>query len=163
MNARLNSKLIKFFATAGYVGLIPKAPGTFGTLVAVPIAYVLARGGPNFYLVATALLIGFSIWVSEMHERSLGTHDSKQIVIDEVVGYLVAFAWLPFTWQSFLAAFVVFRIFDILKPFPISVLDAKVKGGLGVVVDDLAAGLVANMILQVVASKTDWLGGVGVF
>ena len=57
----------------------------------------------------------------------------------------------------------MFRIFDILKPFPISVLDAKVKGGLGVVVDDLAAGLAANVILQVVASKTDWLGGVGVF
>ncbi len=163
MKPHLNSKLIEFFATAGYVGLIPKAPGTFGTLVAIPIAYVLRGGGPNFYLVATALLIGFSIWVSEMHERSLGTHDSKQIVIDEVVGYLVAFAWLPFTWQSFLAAFIVFRIFDILKPFPISVLDAKVKGGLGVVVDDLAAGLAANVILQVVASKTDWLGGVGVF
>lgn len=160
---KLPPRLIEFFATAGFVGLIPKAPGTFGTTVAIPIAFLLARGGPNFYLIATALLIAFSIYISEMHERVLGTHDSKQIVIDEVVGYLVAFAWLPITWQSFLAAFMLFRFFDILKPYPISVLDAKVKGGLGVVVDDLAAGLIANVLLQVIASKTSWLGGPGVF
>ena len=146
---KFHPRLIEFFATAGFVGLIPKAPGTFGTIVAIPIAYGLALLGPNLYLLSTLILIVFSIW--------------KQIVIDEVVGYLVAFAWLPMTWQSFLGAFVVFRFFDILKPYPISVLDQKVKGGLGVVVDDLAAGLIANIILQVVASKTAWLGGVGVF
>lgn len=160
---KFHPRLIEFFATVGFVGLIPKAPGTFGTIVAIPIAYALALLGPNLYLLATLLLIVFSIWISEMHERALGTHDSKQIVIDEVVGYLVAFAWLPMTWQSFVGAFVVFRFFDILKPYPISVLDRKVKGGLGVVVDDLAAGLIANIILQLVASKTAWLGGVGVF
>jgi phosphatidylglycerophosphatase A len=113
-------KLIEFFATAGFVGLIPKAPGTFGTVVAVPIAFLLALGGPNFYLLSTLVLIVFSIWISELHERALGTHDSKQIVIDEVVGYLVAFAWLPLNWKSLLAAFIVFRIFDILKPLMIS-------------------------------------------
>ncbi|CAN5391065.1 phosphatidylglycerophosphatase A [soil metagenome] len=154
-------RLIEFFATAGFVGLIPRAPGTFGTIVAMPIAFLLAKLGPNIYLVATGLLIVFSIWISELHERNLGTHDSKQIVIDEVVGYLVAFAWLPLTWMSLVAAFVVFRIFDILKPWPISVLDHRVKGGLGVVVDDLAAGMIANVILQLVLSKTTWLGAGG--
>lgn len=158
---KLKPKLIQFFATAGFVGLIPKAPGTFGTIVAIPVAYLLSKLGANGYLLATGFLIGFSIWISELHERNLGTHDSKTIVIDEVVGFLVAFAWLPVTWQSFAAAFVLFRIFDILKPYPISVLDRKVKGGLGVVVDDLAAGLIANVILQLVLSKTDWLGGTG--
>jgi phosphatidylglycerophosphatase A len=158
---KLPPRVIEFFATAGFVGLIPKAPGTFGTVVAIPIAFLLARGGPVFYLVATALLIAFSIYISEMHERVLGTHDSKQIVIDEVVGYLVAFAWLPMTWMAFLAAFIVFRFFDIVKPYPISVLDRKVKGGLGVVVDDLAAGLITNIILQIVMTKTEWLGKTG--
>lgn len=129
--------------------------------MAIPIAFLVARGGPNFYLAATAILIGFSIWVSEIHERSLGTHDSKEIVIDEVVGYLVAFAWLPMTWMSFAAAFIVFRFFDILKPYPISVLDRRVQGGLGVVVDDLAAGLISNLILQFIASRTLWLGAGG--
>lgn len=160
----LPPSIVAFFATAGFVGRIPKAPGTFGTLVAVPLAFSLATVGPNFYLGATAALIVFAIWISELHERALGHHDSKEIVIDEVVGYLVAFAWLPVTWMSVVAAFVVFRFFDILKPYPISVLDARVKGGLGVVVDDLAAGLVANLILQLIASHTSWLGvGRGLF
>lgn len=159
-----SKKWIEFFATAGFVGLSPVAPGTLGTLVAIPLAFALAQGGSNFYLLATLVLIVFSIWISELHERMLGTHDSKQIVIDEVVGYLVTFAWLPMNWMSLAAAFVLFRIFDILKPWPISVLDARVKGGLGVVVDDLAAGLVANLILQFVLSKTTWLGtGGGLF
>ncbi len=156
---KLHPRLIEFFATAGFVGLIPKAPGTFGTLVAIPIALLLASVGPNFYLAATTVLIAFSIWISELHERKLGSHDSKTIVIDEVVGYLVAFAWLPVTWMSVVASFVLFRFFDIVKPYPISVLDKKVKGGLGVVVDDLAAGLIANIILQFVVSKTTWLSG----
>lgn len=157
LSPRQRNRTIEFFATAGFVGLIPKAPGTFGTLVAIPIALLLASVGPNFYLVATTLFIVFSIWISELHERNLGSHDSKTIVIDEVVGYLVAFAWLPMTWMSVAASFVLFRFFDIVKPYPISVLDKKVKGGLGVVVDDLAAGLIANIILQFVLSKTTWL------
>lgn len=157
----LSPKVIQFFATAGFIGLMPKAPGTFGTLVAVPIAFLLAQLGPNLYLLATALLIVFAIWISELYERALGSHDSKEIVIDEVVGYLVAFTWLPMTWMSLVAAFIVFRIFDILKPYPISVLDRRVKGGLGVVVDDLAAGLLTSLILQAVASRTPWLGAGG--
>ena len=155
---KLSPRMIEFFATAGFVGHMPKAPGTFGTLVAVPIAFLLAQAGPGIYLLATVLLIVFSIWISELHERRLGSHDSKQIVIDEVVGYLVAFAWLPMTWMAFVAAFLVFRLFDIWKPYPISVLDRKVKGGLGVVVDDLAAGLLADFLLQMIALKTPWLG-----
>lgn len=152
--------IVAFFATVGFVGRMPKAPGTFGTLVAVPIAVGLSMLGPNFYLIATSILIGFSIWISELHERNVGTHDSKEIVIDEVVGFLVAFTWLPLTLTSLAAAFVLFRFFDIVKPYPISVLDRRVRGGLGVVVDDLAAGLATSFILQIVASQTQWLSGV---
>jgi phosphatidylglycerophosphatase A len=76
-----------------------------------------------------------------------------------VVGYVIAMTWLPLTWQSFLAAFVVFRFFDILKPGPIRRIDQRVKGGLGTVLDDVAAGLVSSVILQVLLRETHWLGG----
>ncbi len=156
----LSPTIVAFFATAGFVGRLPKAPGTFGTLVAVPIALALSLVGPTFYLIATSVLIGFAIWISELHERNVGSHDSKEIVIDEVVGFLVAFTWLPLTLTSLVASFVLFRFFDIVKPYPISVLDRRVRGGLGVVVDDLAAGLATSFLLQIVASQTNWLLGV---
>lgn len=159
----LSPKLIESVVTVGGLGRLPKAPGTFGTLAGLPLAYGLSQVGPHFYLVACVVLLGFSIFACELHERQIARHDAQHIVIDEVVGYLIAFAWLPQTWQSLLAAFVVFRFFDILKPYPISVLDQKVKGGLGVMIDDVAAGLAANIVLQALASRTDVLGGAGVF
>ncbi len=159
----LSPKVVEQFVTVGGLGRLPKAPGTFGTLAGIPLAYGLSLAGPNFYLVATLLLLILSILACELHERQISKHDAQHIVIDEVVGYLIAVAWLPLTWQSLLAAFVTFRFFDILKPYPISVLDAKVKGGLGVMIDDVAAGLAANIVLQALASRTEWLGGFGVF
>lgn len=156
-------KLIEHFVTVGGLGRLPKAPGTFGTLAGIPLAYGLSLAGPVFYLAATIVILILAVFACEIHERQTAKHDAQHIVIDEVVGYLIAFAWLPLTWQSLLAAFVVFRFFDILKPYPISVLDARVKGGLGVMIDDVAAGLAANIILQALASRSDVLGGYGVF
>jgi phosphatidylglycerophosphatase A len=85
-------------------------------------------------------------------------HDPGEIVIDEVIGYVIAATWLPLTWQTFVAAFVVFRLFDIWKPFPIRQIDQKAKGGLGTVLDDVAAGIAANMVLQFVYAQTGLLG-----
>lgn len=113
---------------------------------------------PIGYMLLTLALIGGSIIVAEMYERLFEVHDPKEIVIDEVVGYVIAMLWLPLTWQSFVAAFVVFRIFDILKPGPIRAIDRRVKGGLGTILDDVAAGLVTSVILQVVLKETNWLG-----
>jgi phosphatidylglycerophosphatase A len=138
-------------------------PGTVGTLLGVPLAWLLVHTGPNAYLFITALLVVGSSFIAELYERNTEAHDPGEVVIDEVVGYLIAFAWLPLTWQSFVAAFVVFRFFDILKPFPISVIDRKIEGGLGTILDDVAAGLITNVLLQIVAAKTSWLGGFGVF
>ena len=95
-----------------------------------------------------------------MYERTYQVHDPKEIVIDEVVGYVIAMTWLPLTWQSFLAAFVMFRFFDILKPGPIRRIDQKVKGGLGTVLDDVAAGLISSVLLQVLLREMPWLLGV---
>ena len=141
-------KFTEFFVTGLYIGKIRWAPGTMGTIAAVPLAYYLSQLGLMGYLQWTILLIFLSIGFCSYYEAKSHSHDSQQIVIDEVVGYLVSYMWLPQRWQAFAAAFVLFRFFDILKPFPIGYIDKKVKGGLGVVLDDLAAGMVSNIILQ---------------
>ena len=141
--------VIKFLATGCYLGLIPKAPGTFGTLLGIPLSYLFLSLGEYGYYIATLLFIFLSIVIAELHDRTLKEHDSGTIVIDEIAGYLVAFAALPFQMSWIVAAFLIFRFFDALKPFPINRLD-RIRGGLGIVLDDLGAGLVTNVILQIV-------------
>lgn len=99
-------------------------------------------------MVLTFLLVIGAIFVSDAYEKEQPTHDRPEIVIDEVVGFLITMTWLPFSIKYVALGFVLFRILDIIKPFPISYLNDKVKGGFGVVIDDVAAGLIANVILQ---------------
>ena len=140
--------MIKFLATGCYLGLIPKAPGTFGTLLGIPLSYFFLLLGKYTYLAATLLFILASIFISEFYSRTLKEHDSPTIVIDEVAGYLVAFAMLPFQISWIILAFLLFRFFDAVKPFPINRLD-RIPGGLGIVLDDLGAGIITNIILQI--------------
>jgi phosphatidylglycerophosphatase A len=149
---------IVWIATVGGLGKAPKAPGTFGTLGALPLVPLFAWGGEYFYMAATFFLIVVAMVVAHIYESQGQEHDPKEVVIDEVVGYLVAMLWLPLTWQSFALSFVIFRFLDAVKPFPISVIDRKVKGGVGVVADDLVAGILTNIALQATYLKTDWLG-----
>ncbi|MCC7405730.1 MAG: phosphatidylglycerophosphatase A [Bdellovibrionales bacterium] len=149
---------IVWIATVGGLGKAPKAPGTFGTLGALPLVPLFAWGGEYFYMAATFFLIVVAMVVAHIYESQGHDHDPKEVVIDEVVGYLVAMLWLPLTWQSFALSFVIFRLLDALKPFPISVIDRKIKGGVGVVADDLVAGILTNIVLQATYLKTDWLG-----
>jgi phosphatidylglycerophosphatase A len=158
MKNRVTLKIAEIISTWFWFGKIPWAPGTFGTLATVPFVYALSLSGPIFYMSVTLISVFIGIFAADMYESTLGKHDSSEIVIDEVVGLMIAMTWLPMTWQSLVLGFVLFRIFDILKPFPISWLDEKVKGGLGVMIDDVAAGVITNIILQVLYSKTDWLG-----
>lgn len=129
-----------------------------GTLATIPLAALLIWLGPLYHMSATVILTILAILACEKYERQIGGHDHSHIVIDEVVGFLITMTWLPLTWQSFLGGFILFRIFDILKPWPISHFDKKVRGGLGVVVDDVVAGIFANILLQIVYTKTAWLG-----
>ena len=151
-------RIVEGLATGLYLGKIPFAPGTFGTLLGLPVAWLFIKAGPVAYMVLTVALILFACWIAELHEQYTHAHDPKEIVIDEVAGYVVAMTWLPYTWQSFLGAFLIFRFFDILKPYPINMMDQKIKGGLGTVLDDVAAGLAASIILQIIYSQTMWLG-----
>jgi len=149
------AELISTFFGAGKVS---KAPGTVGTLATVPLAFLFMKLGPIVHMTGVFLLTFLGIWASEMYQRQQGGHDRQEIVIDEVVGFLITMTWLPITWQSFVGGFLLFRLFDIWKPWPIRLLDRNVKGGFGVVADDMAAGILANVILNVVYAKTNWLG-----
>jgi phosphatidylglycerophosphatase A len=96
--------------------------------------------------------------VCEAYELQYQSHDNPEVVIDEVAGYLVAMFWMPHTWQAFLISFFLFRFLDILKPPPLSWIDQGVRGGFGVVLDDLVAGVIVNLVMQVIYTKTTWLG-----
>lgn len=145
-------------ATFFGIGRLPKMPGTWASLAALPLAYGMLHLNAFAYMGLTILILFLGIFACDILEKTRKSHDDGDLVIDEVVGILITLTWLPITWQSFVFGFVLFRFLDILKPFPISVLDKKVKGGLGVMIDDVAAGIIANIVLQVIYTKTSWLG-----
>jgi phosphatidylglycerophosphatase A len=129
-------------------GLAPKAPGTFGTLAAVPIFLLLAPLSAGYYL---AVLIAFSllgIYLCDYAAKAAGVHDHPAIVWDEIVGFLITMFMVPISWQSVLVGFALFRLFDILKPWPISYLDKHCHGGFGIMIDDIVAGLAALAIMH---------------
>lgn len=155
----MKQKLVILLATFFGSGKLPKSPGTWGTIATIPLWYLLAKNlHVVTYMIVTLLLCVAAILIAQAYENMTNTHDSKEIVIDEVVGFLITMTWLPMTWQSLVAGFVLFRLIDITKPPPIRQLDQKVKGGVGVVIDDIAAGVVCNIILQMVYTYTPWLG-----
>ena len=145
-------------ATLFGLGKNRKAPGTWGTAATLPLAFLLMWLGPLVHMGATLLLLPVGILAAEFYDQQNGRHDCQEVIIDEVLGFLITMTWLPMTWQSFAFGFLLFRLLDIFKPFPIGYLDKKIQGGLGVVIDDVAAGLIANILLQIVYTKTAWLG-----
>ena len=148
---------VEVLATFGYLGKAPIAPGTVGTLGAFPLALVFAFLGPVGYMIATLLFAGFAIWVAQAYEKQAVSHDASEIVIDEVAGGVIAFTWLN-TWQAFLTAFLIFRLLDALKPPPIGWADKKIKGGVGVVADDLIAGILTSLVMQALLVNTSFFG-----
>lgn len=130
------------------LGRLKPGPGTWGTLGAIPLVVLFNFLGPMGYLVATFVSAVGAILACHFYQQTREGHDHQEIVIDEVVGFCVTMAWVPLTLPYILAGFVLFRLLDILKPPPISWADKKIKGGVGVVADDLIAGIIANMILQ---------------
>jgi phosphatidylglycerophosphatase A len=141
---------ILILATGFGVGYSPVAPGTLGTLIGIPVFYFLSNISSPVYEIT---LIGFfflSIWISENAEMFFGKKDDQRIVIDEIMGFLVTMLWVPKTAILMVIGFFLFRFFDILKPFPIRRLEKRLKGGYGVVLDDVMAGVYANIVLQVI-------------
>ena len=131
-------------------GLAPIAPGTAGTLVAIPLYLLISDLPLTFYLAIVAVVSIAGIWICGRAADDLGVHDHPGIVWDEIAGYLLTMAMLPSGWLWIVAGFLLFRLFDILKPWPIRWLDRKVSGGLGIMLDDLAAALFALAILHAI-------------
>ena len=130
-------------------GLSPFAPGTMGTLAAIPFAFVLKSLGAVGFWIMLLLLFLAGIKLCTHVSRKLGVHDHGGIVWDEMVGYWLAVAFVPLQWQWLLAAFVLFRFFDIVKPWPIRQIDKKISGGFGIMIDDVVAALFSMIILAV--------------
>ncbi len=139
---------VMFLATGGYIGRIPIAPGTFGSLIGIPIAYAFSLMGKPTAFTAVVLIILAAVWIAHLAEKQLKQKDPGCIVIDEVAGMCVALVGVPFTWFTGLAGFFMFRALDILKPPPVRQLDRRLGGGWGIVMDDVAAGAMTNIVLR---------------
>lgn len=141
-------KLALAVATVGGVGYAPVASGTFGSLAAVPLLPALAAlrtRSPVAYALVVFGLAAAAVWAAGRAETILGAHDHSNIVIDEVAGLVVAGIFLPGTWLATGIAFLLFRFFDIVKPFPANLIDRRLEGGISVVGDDLVAGAYAGI------------------
>ena len=134
-------------AAWGPCGFAPIAPGTFGTLGAIPLFWALSFTTWPVYVGVTLALLAVGVYAARRAGGHWGVVDASPIVIDEVVGYLVTMAFVPFSWPAALAGFLLFRLFDVLKPWPASAFD-RVKSGFGVMMDDVAAGVFAWGALQ---------------
>jgi len=151
-----SSYLVTLFVTLG-VGKIPFAPGTWGTVVGVALWWLFQ---PPLVLGLVLIVATFlvSIPLINLYEKQSGAHDPKEVIIDEVIGVWVTLLMVPLTPMNILVGFLLFRFFDILKPFPISWLDREVGGGFGTLCDDVAAGLLARVLLGYLLSlEFQWM------
>src|SRR4030043_1537261 len=144
------NRFFLFIATGFGVGYSRIALGTLGTLIAVPIYYFLSAITSPLYETTLIAFFFLSVWISENAEIFFGRKDDPRIVIDEMMGFLITMLWLPKTIFFVVAGFFLFRFFDILKPFPIRRMEQRFKGGFGVVLDDVAAGVYANIVLRLI-------------
>jgi len=145
----LQNNLVLFFATGCYSGFSPGAPGTAGSVIGVVLFWVLASLSFPLYGLTVIAFIFLSIWCAARASIIFQKKDPSQIVIDEIAGYLVTMSALPPTWGYIIAGFILFRIMDIVKPYPIRWIDQNIAGGYGIVLDDVLAGVYANIILQI--------------
>ena len=150
---------IHFLAYGFGTGLVPVAPGTFGSLIGVLLFWFMAPMSPLPYAALVLVLFVAGIFICSQTARDIGATDPGVIVYDEIVGFLVAMYLLPFDWRWLVAGFVLFRLFDILKPFPINLVEKKLGLGSGIMADDLIAGLYALAILQLARLTLERIGG----
>ena len=141
---------VLFLATGCGAGYAPLAPGTAGSAVGVLLFYMLSPLPLTWYLAIIAAVTLAAIWCAGTAEKILGTNDPPQVVIDEVAGQLITLAALPAHWTYMLGGFLLFRLLDIIKPWPANIINRDINGGRGIVLDDVVAGVYANIILQLV-------------
>jgi phosphatidylglycerophosphatase A len=143
--------LVVLVASLAYVGYIPVASGTFGTLVAMPLFWVfdaLRSVSTTLPIIVFLAFVAGACWVAGRADAYLHEHDSHKIVIDEAAGYVAATLFLPLNWQTAVAAFFIFRALDVIKPYPAGYIDQHLPGGPGVVLDDVVSGFYTNLIIR---------------
>ena len=145
----LSGKTALALSTWFGAGLFPVVPGTFGSLAALPLVLVLQYLGVWYSVFILAVVTGVAIWASDLTHKLMGQNDPKEVVIDEVAGFLLTMLLLPFSWLVLGLGFFLFRFFDILKPYPIRHAE-RLKGGWGIVLDDLLAGLYACASVRII-------------
>jgi len=143
-------RIVHFLAFGFGSGKAPKAPGTFGTLVGIPAWLLLQPFATYIYVAVVAGMFGVGVWICHVTERDLGVHDHPGIVWDEIVGYLITMFLAPAGWAWMALGFVLFRLFDIWKPFPIRQIERRIQGGFGNMLDDALAAVYAWVVLQAV-------------
>ena len=144
-------------ATVFGIGRLKPAPGTWGSLAALPLPLLAPESfDPLYLLIAAVISFIIGCWAANRYQDLTGTHDASEVVIDEVCGQWIALSLVALTPVSILAGFVLFRLFDILKPWPIRLADRKVGGGFGVMLDDVLAGLAAAICLYALATVLGW-------
>ena len=143
-------KIIIFFASGGYTGYVPVAPGTAASLAAFLVYYFIIPANNLYYLIMLAVLAAAGTFLSGEAEKILGEKDSPHIVIDEICGYLVTMAFLPKNLCLAAAGFVIFRALDIIKPAFLRKLE-KIEGGMGVMIDDILSGVIGCVVLNAIS------------
>ncbi|MDP7486506.1 MAG: phosphatidylglycerophosphatase A [Alphaproteobacteria bacterium] len=147
----LSALLATWFGT----GFLPKAPGTWGSLVALPFAFVIQTLAGQFtLLLGSVVVFGIGCWAAEVYIQQTGRKDPGEVVIDEVAGQWLTLAVVPVSPLAYGLGFVLFRLTDIFKPWPISWLDQNIEGGAGVMVDDMVAGVYAGLVLWLIVEVT---------
>ena len=139
---------VQFLAFGFGSGLSPKAPGTAGTVAAIPLFLLMTQLNLGLYSALVVLGAVVGVHLCDVASKELGVHDHPGIVWDEFVGFWVTMWAVPVTWQTVVAGFLVFRVFDIAKPWPIRALDKQVQGGFGIMVDDIVAGLFGCVVMH---------------
>ena len=147
------NRFIILLASGFGAGYCPVAPGTAGTLVAIPVYLLFSRIPFPLYELTLLTFFFLASWISDRAEKDWGRKDHPRIVIDEIMGFLITMLWVPKTILFIILGFFLFRFFDIVKPPPIRLAE-KARGGYGVVLDDVLAGIYANIILQIISYFT---------
>jgi len=155
--AQLLANPANFLALGAGSGLAPFAPGTFGTIAAIPLAMLMPANLALYALVVVVLFVA-GVWLCDACANNLKVHDHPAIVFDEWVGYLITMIAVPRSLWFLALGFVLFRIFDVLKPWPIGMADKRVSGGLGIMVDDVIAGVFAAASMQLILFLLGYFG-----
>lgn len=148
MNTSRKNDLVVFLATGCFTGFLPTMPGTWGTFAGIPLVIISHRLTSIMQPVVAVVFVTFAAYIAGRAEILFEDRDARPIVIDEMAGFLITLLWLPLNLMTLFLGFVLFRVFDIVKPPPIGSLEKRLHGGWGIVLDDVLAGVFANVTLR---------------